>query len=297
MLVRARARVFPQGVCQDHRPLQRACGTMELVDPALCAARNGSLRYLASTRRTCAQRLFDLRQPEHLELSKHGATAQFLRQLLTLCGFEVVPAAPPGRPPPPPEMECLAEWFASAESPFAKHPSGQAFHWCRDVVLLAKFLATMETREAELMRKRKQVNRFARFSLSFDPSGGAGLGGRWAMRRGSGGTGAQHRRPLQWEAVNFRGVDLSICDLAALGCGGRAVGYGEGLLVRSPADVSRLAPDARPKQLAAGGVAGVAEVQTGNPPRPDRCRLFAPLPPPPHNSLCLLPLLIHHSIR
>jgi hypothetical protein len=50
--------------------------------------------------------------------------------------------------------------------------SGRAFLMTRDVVFLFKFLATMETRESELMRKRKQINRYAHFSLSFDPSGG-----------------------------------------------------------------------------------------------------------------------------
>ena len=38
---------------------------MELVDPRHAqTSRNGSLAYLASTRRACSQRLFDLRQPD-----------------------------------------------------------------------------------------------------------------------------------------------------------------------------------------------------------------------------------------
>lgn len=86
----------------------------------------------------------------------------------------------------------------------------------RDVVFLFKFLSTMETRESELMRKRKQINRYAHFSLSFDPSGGFSGQSRWAMRRGAV-TGSSHRRPLQWEPVNFRGVDMSIADITVTG--------------------------------------------------------------------------------
>ena len=72
-----------------------------------------------------------------------------------------------------------------------------------------------------------QINRYARFSLSFDPSGGSmpsyGGSARFALRRGAT-TAAAHRRPLQWECVNFRGVDKSIADLTVLGFGGRTLG-------------------------------------------------------------------------
>mmetsp|Transcript_2150 Transcript_2150/g.2909 ORF Transcript_2150/g.2909 Transcript_2150/m.2909 type:complete len:4480 (+) Transcript_2150:77-13516(+) len=235
-----------QGVCQDHRPYQRSCSTMELIDPKHSIKRDSVLAYLASTRKCCASRLFDLRQPDHLELSKYSATIGFLRQLLGLCGYEVVPA-PPGGGRPPPEMEALMDWMLNDQSPFASHESGRAFLMARDVVFLFKFLSTMETRESELMRKRKQINRFAHFSLSFDPSGGfSGQTSRWAMRRGVV-TGASHRRPLQWEPVNFRGVDMSIADISVTGFGSRTLMYGEGMLTRSPADVGRLAPDALPK--------------------------------------------------
>ena len=87
------------------------------------------------------------------------------------------------------------DWMVNDTSPFASHESGRAFTMTRDVVLLFKFLATMETREAELMRKRKQTNRFAHFSLSHDPTGAA-ASSRWAMRRGAA-TATAHRRPLQ----------------------------------------------------------------------------------------------------
>lgn len=36
------------------------------------------------------------------------------------------------------------------------------------------------------------------------------------MRRGVV-TGSSHRRPLQWEPVNFRGVDMSIADITVTG--------------------------------------------------------------------------------
>ena len=82
-----------QGVCQDHRPYQRVAATMELVEPCHTATKDEVLAYLASTRRVCSQRLFDLRQPEHLEVTKYGGTVLFLRQLLGLCGYEVSQSA------------------------------------------------------------------------------------------------------------------------------------------------------------------------------------------------------------
>ena len=100
----------------------------------------------------------------------------------------------------------------------------------------------METREAELMRKRKQMNRLGSFNLSHDPTAAA-ASSRWALRRGAA-TATAHKRALQWEPVNFRGVDQSIADLSVTGFGSRTLLYGEGPVVRSPADVARLAPDA-----------------------------------------------------
>ena len=126
-----------QGVCQDHRPYQRVAATMELVEPHHTATKDAVLAYLASTRRTCAQRLFDFRQPEHLEVTKYGSTVLFLRQLLGLSGFEVVPQQQGGRPPPP-EMEAMMDWMVNDSSPFASHESGRAFTMTRDVVLLFK---------------------------------------------------------------------------------------------------------------------------------------------------------------
>jgi len=40
-----------QGVCQDHRPYQRVCATMEIVDPKHSIKRDSVLAYLASTRK------------------------------------------------------------------------------------------------------------------------------------------------------------------------------------------------------------------------------------------------------
>jgi hypothetical protein len=127
-----------QGVCQDHRPLQRAVATMELVDPGLASgSRDHCLAYLASTRRVCANRLFDLRMPDNLEVSKYSGTIGFLRQLLGLCGYEVLPPQEGGRPPPP-EMEALMDWMLNPASPFAEHESGRVFGMARDVVLMFK---------------------------------------------------------------------------------------------------------------------------------------------------------------
>ena len=93
---------------------------MELIDPKHSIKRDAVLAYLASTRKCCTSRLFDLRQPDHLELSKYSATIGFLRQLLGLCGYEVVPP-PPGGGRPPPEMEALMDWMLNDQSPFASH--------------------------------------------------------------------------------------------------------------------------------------------------------------------------------
>ena len=65
------------------------------------------------------------------------------------------------------------------------------------------------------------------WSLSFEDSG----------RRG---WGAVRPTPLQWEAVNFRGPDNDTADVEITGFGHRKIGFAEGPLVHSPAQLSTL---------------------------------------------------------
>jgi hypothetical protein len=46
--------------------------------------------------------------------------------------------------------------------------------------------------------------------------------------------------PLRWEAVNYRGQDITIADMEVIGLGGRKLYFGEGPVVQSPADIDRM---------------------------------------------------------
>ena len=63
----------------------------------------------------------------------------FLRALLDRCGYELFPR---NRPRPPSEMEALVEWMIGENTKLAEqHPE---YRMTRDVVVVVKFLATME---------------------------------------------------------------------------------------------------------------------------------------------------------
>lgn len=104
------------------------------------------------------------------------------------------------------------------------------FGMLRDVVALYKFLCTMESREAELMRRRmgSEDRRYMPWSLTFDDEGSGSV------------TPSLNPTPLRWEVTNFRGIDQDTADVDIVGFGDRKLRWGEGLVVQSPADVGRL---------------------------------------------------------
>ena len=98
----------------------------------------------------------------------------------------------------------------------------------RDVAVLGKFLATMETREDEQLRRRHAMREYQPWRLTFDGES------RLPPQRFI-------DAPLQFEPVDFRGVDRSIADLRVTAFGGaRELRFGDGPLMRSPIDVARL---------------------------------------------------------
>jgi thiol-disulfide isomerase/thioredoxin len=216
-------------VCQNSREFLTAAVSMELTRPAHAVARAAALDYLQALEARSPRTIFDFRMPEKLEIKKYGTTVRFLRRLMERCGYELTQR---NNRNPPPEMESLMEWLLGERTPLAQHDSGRAFYLARDVTFLFKFLATMETREMEQMRRRTAVREWQRWTLSFDQGGHRGGYFR--------GMGERHKTPLRWEAVNFRGLDIDTADVSVFGLSGRKLLYGEGPVVQSPADAAKM---------------------------------------------------------
>eukprot|EP00941_MAST-03F_sp_MAST-3F-sp1_P005353 g5353.t1 len=213
-------------VCQKARSFRDAGVTMELLNPAHTRARCAVLDYFADVRRACSVPLFQLRTPNDIEVKKYGATAGFVRKLIERCGYELIPLRHPN---PPPEFEALMEWLANDGSKLNREHI--EFRLLRDVAALFRFLATMETREAEQMRRKTVREHFVRWQLSFDESAGS----RSMYRRRAG-----QLEPLRWEVLRFRGVDKTTADVNVFCFGGRKLFWGEGPVVQSPARVDML---------------------------------------------------------
>eukprot|EP00048_Salpingoeca_helianthica_P023358 m.23852 g.23852 ORF g.23852 m.23852 type:complete len:4219 (+) comp8583_c1_seq1:2019-14675(+) len=209
-------------LCQAHRTLESATRTAELINPALAEVRCKVLEYFEAVQRGCRNPVFDFRMPEKIEIKKFSSTMQFVRTLLERLGIPLFPQRG-GRPVS--EMEALVEWLIGNQTVLAeKHPE---FGMTRDMVVLYKFLATMEGRDNELMRKRKTAHEYAPWHLSFEESGRRG----WRSLR---------PQPLAWEAINFRGADNDIADLDIVGFSDRHLTFADGPLVHSPADLSAM---------------------------------------------------------
>ncbi|CAI5730000.1 unnamed protein product [Peronospora destructor] len=176
------------------------------------------------------RQIFDYHMPEDkIEVKKYSTTLLFFRQLLERYHYQLID---PNNETPPTEMEALMEWFCSDTTPMADdHPE---VGLTRDVVMVVKFLATMETKEVELMRRRAAHQDWQMWQLSFDDSSATHRRNFFGMR----GLDRILYATLKWAVVNFRGSDQDIVDVEVEGFMERKVYFGEGPIVTSPANLS-----------------------------------------------------------
>ncbi|KAF8285120.1 hypothetical protein TcBrA4_0033550 [Trypanosoma cruzi] len=201
--------------------------TLELVRPQFLLARSAILRYIAFQQQHYAHELFDMRMSENLEIRKESVTVEFLRRFLDHCSYSLHDLG--GFAAAGSEMDTLMQWLCSTRTPLAReHPE---FARLRDMVLLTKFLATMEMRDAQLLRRRKETDEYATWRLTFDEDApGRQMSAGWRTTPS----------PPEWECVLVRGRDSDIADIVVKGFGDRELLYGEGLVLQSPIDVSIL---------------------------------------------------------
>ena len=211
-------------LCANGRAFEEVACRLELDMPHYTKALHGVMAYQASVKATCQNELFDWRMPEKIEVRKYGATGLFLRKLLERAGYPILPEDDPN---PPCEMEALMNWLTQDNTPLAaQHPE---FALLRDVSAMFRFAATMETRETELLRRRKDST-YQFWRLSFDDSLGKRGGVLWTRSRPG----------VAWDVAGVRGADMDIADIVVTGFGGRELRWGEGPVVQSPADVDTL---------------------------------------------------------
>ena len=244
-------------LCIGNLSLFRVAATMEVNDPGLGRLRSTCLSYVRSVERCCSRTdLFVFRMPtDKIEVKKYSTTVMLLRRVLEQFGYPLFGTnEAEGMEDEQPEMELLMQWLMSNNTMLARdHPE---WPMLRDVALLFKYLATMETRQSELMRQRIPVSEYQSWALTFgDGRIGQGNGTSDIANRSSGlvrGMGFGRRRRavgrmgygraggLSWEVMGYRGQELDIADVEVSGFGGRKVFFGEGPVVHSPADVSAL---------------------------------------------------------
>ncbi|KAF1780686.1 P-loop containing nucleoside triphosphate hydrolase [Phytophthora cactorum] len=199
--------VLAHTFCKANFSVQKLTSAMEFARPNFCVVRGQVLTYFHSQDAKGKRQLFDYHMPEDkIEVKKYSTTLLFFRQLMERYHY---PLIDPNNQTPPTEMEALMEWFCSDTTPMADdHPE---VGLTRDLVMVVKFLATMETKEVELMRRRTAHQHWQMWQLSFDDSS------------------ATHRR-------NF----FDIADVEVEGFMERKVYFGEGPVITSPANLSAL---------------------------------------------------------
>ena len=96
------------------------------------------------------------------------------------------------------------------ETPLAQNQP--EFGLLRDMACLCKFLMTMQTREAELIRRRMDTNSFHRaYQFTFEEGGRKNS---WALNT---------KIELRWEVVGYRGAPDKDCADVDVFFGGRNV--------------------------------------------------------------------------
>ncbi|KAI9918712.1 hypothetical protein PsorP6_012156 [Peronosclerospora sorghi] len=228
--------VLAHTFCKANISIQHLTSSMELARPKFCVIRGQVLAYFHSLDVKGKQQLFDYHMPEDkIEVKRYSTTLLFVRQLLERYHYQLID---PKNETPPSEMEALMDWFCSDTTPMAKdHPE---VSFTRNVVMVVKFLATMETKEVELMRRRTDHQHWQMWQLSFDDS----VSTRRRNFIGIRGLNQILHATLKWEVVHFRGSDQEIADVEVEGFLGRKVYFGEGPIVTSPANLTLLLADA-----------------------------------------------------
>lgn len=224
--------VLAHRFCKANFTLQKMTSSMEFTRPNFAVVRGHVLAYFSSLDAIAKHQLYEYHMPEDkIEVKKYSTTLMFFRRLMERYHYQLIDV---NNPNPPTEMEALMEWFCGDSSPMSQEHPEVAL--ARDLVMVVKYLATMETKEVELMRRRAPHQTWQMWQLSFDDTASTHRRNFFGMR----GLQKMLHSTLKWEVVNFRGSDQDIADVDVEGFMDRAVYFGEGSIVTSPADLGAL---------------------------------------------------------
>ena len=213
-------------LCQDGRSFETVAQTLELESPQFTRSLSCVVAYFRSLKETQKTEIFDWRMLQKVEIRKYGSTCMFLRKVMERAGLALMPDDDADQPTC--EMEALINWLTQNDTQLSSnHPE---FGWTRDFSAIFRFAATMETRDCELIRRRKDGIAYQFWRLSFDDSLGRRGGSLWMMRQPG----------IHWDLSGVRGHDFDIADLTITGFGGRELRWGEGPVVHSPTDLQRV---------------------------------------------------------
>lgn len=217
---------FSSSACQSNRSFEEISASFELRRPQYLFAREQLLRYFRTSKERFRDEIFDIHQSHKLELRMFSNTIHFVTNYIQHCGYELIKRGQPMRSP---EMEIIMTWLLDPNSKL--NTERREFTLTRNIVLLCKFLFTMDQRDAQLWRKKKERDRHATWRLSFEEEGpGQHLSASWRTS------------PMEprWEFLGLRGADQDIADFEVKGFGERQIDYGEGLVVQSPTNLSNM---------------------------------------------------------
>ncbi|GLE02886.1 hypothetical protein PINS_up011750 [Pythium insidiosum] len=244
--------VLAHRFCKANRSLQQTTAAMEFIRPSTCVTRSHVLAYFASQDAAVSSpshaALFDYPMPDDkIELKKYSTTLLFFRRLMETYHYPLIDVNDPN---PPTEMEALLDWFCGDDSTMSREHREVAL--ARDVVVLVKFLVTMETKDVELMRRRVTPHPWqSMWQLSFDED--ATSSSRRRQFFGMRGLDRVLHGVLKWEVVNIRGSDQDTADIDVVGFMERKLFFGEGPVVVSPTDLGALLLESSNSSVASAG--------------------------------------------
>jgi hypothetical protein len=217
---------FSSSACQSNRSFEEISRYFELRRPQYLFAREQLLRYFRASKERFRDEIFDIHQAHKLELRMFSNTVHFVTNYIQHCGYELIPRRQQMRTP---EMEVIMGWLLDPNSKL--NTERREFTLTRNIVLMCKFLFTMDQRDAQLWRKKKERDRHATWRLSFEEEGpGQHLSATWRT---------SPTEP-RWEFLGLRGAEQDIADFEVKGFGERQIDYGEGLVVQSPTNLSNM---------------------------------------------------------